>query len=359
MERVRMILLFVGLASVWAAGPVLAQDASCSSCTIECPCACSPLAAAWVARVSTPTLTNVLTFKFAPVNTACTRFVVNAQATIRPPKVLKAWPDANDITEFVGTACMTEEDKVQFTATAYGIQRRFDCLCNDKIAFIAVMSGTIDVPPKEECKTTCVDAECGDRSQCTICKCNEPNELRICFSIAYFDACQDCDRDGFPDQCDAVICDRYDTWLKRVQLQEMCRQGETFIARLKALKGVSSGATGRAFLTTEDNDTRVQFVICVSTMKDICKAEIFVCRTIGGSPEFAIKLFPIPPETPINGDFCGLLTCGKFVSNDCRGPLQGQGIQNLIRAIEEGRATLVISTNRFPNGEIGGLLTDP
>jgi hypothetical protein len=358
MERARMILLFVGLAAVLAAGPVPAQD-SCEACKIKCPCACSPLAAAWVAKFSTPTLTNVQTFKFAPVNTACTRFVLNSQATIRPPKVLKAWPDANDMTGFVGTACQTEECRVEFTAIAYGIQRRFDCLCNDKVAFIAVMSGWIEVPPKEECETTCVDAECGDRSQCMICKCNEPDELKICVNIGYFDACQDTDRDGFPDECDPVICDSFDTCLKRVQLMVPCDPGDTFVARLKALKGVSSGATGRAFLKLEENDTRINFLVCVSTMKDICKAEILVSRTIGGTPEPAVKLFPIPPQTPKTGDFCGLLTCGKFTASHCFGPLQSKKVSDLIKAISEGRATLVVSTNKFPDGEIGGKITDP
>jgi hypothetical protein len=358
MERARMILLFVGLAAVLAAGPVPAQD-SCEACKIKCPCACSPLAAAWVAKFSTPTLTNVQTFKFAPVNTACTRFVLNSQATIRPPKVLKAWPDANDMTGFVGTACQTEECRVEFTAIAYGIQRRFDCLCNDKVAFIAVMSGWIEVPPKEECETTCVDAECGDRSQCMICKCNEPDELKICVNIGYFDACQDTDRDGFPDECDPVICDSFDTCLKRVQLMVPCDPGDTFVARLKALKGVSSGATGRAFLKLEENDTRINFLVCVSTMKDICKAEILVSRTIGGTPEPAVKLFPIPPQTPKTGDFCGLLTCGKFTASHCFGPLQSKKVSDLIKAISEGRASLVVSTNKFPDGEIGGKITDP
>lgn len=376
MGRMRMILLFVGLGAVMAISPLPAADTvqdpnaaptakvgddpMCSSCGVtKCPCACSPLAGAWVASFSSPTLTNVQTFKFTPVNQACTRFNVNSEATIRSAKVLKAWPDANDMTEFAGTACMNEEGRVEFTAIAYGIERRFDCRCNDRIAFIAIMSGTVEVPPKEECETSCTDAECGDRSVCTVCKCNEPNELPIRVNIAYFDASQDTDRDGFPDQCDAVICEKHETCLKRVRLMKPCESGDTFIARMMALKGVSSGATGRAFFTLMDDDTKVQFVVTVSTMKDITKAEILIAPKEGDPGQAAVLLFPIPPEKEKTGDFCGLLTCGTFTANDCFGPLKNKRIADLVKAINEGRATVVVSTKKHPNGEIGGKITDP
>jgi hypothetical protein len=82
--------------------------------------------------------TNVLTFN-ALVNPAHP-----VPQTRRPPSAAEgagAWPDANDTTEFVGTA-PDRRYKVEFTAIAYGIERRFDCRCNDRIAFIAVMSGS-------------------------------------------------------------------------------------------------------------------------------------------------------------------------------------------------------------------------
>jgi hypothetical protein len=221
------------------------------------------------------------------------------------------------------------------------------------------MSGTIELPPPEECEKSCTDAECGDRAVCEVCKCNEPNELPICVNIGYFDACQDTDRDGFPDECDAVICEKHDTKLKRVRLMYPCEEGDTFIARMTALKGVSSGATGRAFFTLQENDSQVQFVVCVSTMKDITKAEILIAPKAGDPGQAAVLLFPIPPEKEKNGDFCGLLACGTFTADDCFGPLKNKRIADLVKAINEGRATVVVSTKKYPNGEIGGKIADP
>jgi hypothetical protein len=183
--------------------------------------------------------------------------------------------------------------------------------------------------------------------------------LNVCVNIGYFDACRDTDRDGFPDECDAVICEKHDTKLRRVPLLEPCEPADSFLARMVAVKGVSSGASGRAFFTLQDNDSQVQFVICVSTMKDITKAEILVAPKAGDPGSGVVLLFPIPSEKEKSGDFCGLLTCGTFKAPHCYGPLKNKKIADLVKAINEGRATVVISTKKCPGGEIGGKITDP
>ena len=149
MERTRttvLLLLAVGLTSMIAIGavdpgaaatPVPAPTAStpaiaatgetpCSSC-LKCPCGCSPLAGAWVAKLScdpsSSTETVIQTFKFAPINEGCTKFVVNSQTVTRLAKVAKFWPDACDQTEFVGIACKDEWKNIKLTAISYGVKR--------------------------------------------------------------------------------------------------------------------------------------------------------------------------------------------------------------------------------------------
>ena len=99
-----------------------AGDTSCS-CTLQCPCGCSPLAGAWTAKLTSTKETTITTFKLLPVNDECTKFAVNAQITTRSARVIKCWPDACDLTEFVGTACKRQWNDVQFTAIGYGVKR--------------------------------------------------------------------------------------------------------------------------------------------------------------------------------------------------------------------------------------------
>jgi hypothetical protein len=369
MERMRTILFLfaIGVASMVVVSPGGAADVPqdpvatpelAAAGEPSCPCACSPLAGAWIAKLSSPVATSIDTFKFLPVDTACTRFAVNAQITVRDAKVLKAWPDANEITEFVGTACRTEKKKVEFTAIGYGVEKRFDCRCNDKVAFIAIMSGCVEVPEKcEKCEQACQDAECG--CSATVCTCEEPKELEMTLNVAYFDACQDEDRDGFPDACNAVICISHKTKIKRVELMPPCEPGESFIARLSACEDCSSQATGRAFFKLEDDDKKVSFVICVACIKDVTKAEIFISAEEGEQGTPAVQLFPTDTVKEKSAEICGLLACGTFSASDFFGPLKNKKIADLVKAIEEERATVVITTKKFPKGEICGPIEDP
>ena len=82
------------------------------------------------------------TFKFAPVNVKCDKFVVNAQTIARPKKAIDLFPEVTDLTEFVGIACKADKE-VNFTALSYGVKRTEE---TDETIFIAVLSGTIALP---------------------------------------------------------------------------------------------------------------------------------------------------------------------------------------------------------------------
>jgi hypothetical protein len=245
MERTRtklFLLLVVSLTLMWAVPPsgaadaatvppaaptgasaasavAAAGDASCS-CTLKCPCGCSPLAGSWTAKLISTKETTITTFKLLPVNEGCTKFAVNAQITTRSARVIKCWPDACELTEFVGTACKTQWNDVQFTAIGYGVKRCDPNACDpnnsgarDKVVFIAVLTGLIDLP-----------ASCLDCNQPPDGVCDEPEEIPMVVYVSYFDAEQDQDRDGRPDcECsEAVICACFETKLKRVNLAEPC-----------------------------------------------------------------------------------------------------------------------------------------
>jgi hypothetical protein len=267
----------------------------------ECEYACSPLAGAWIARLSTEkdwenitvaheeddkdgkdddgkdkkSRRSLQTFKFAPVNKECDKFVVNAQTITRPERVIKAFSEVTDLTEFVGIACKTGSRKVDVTAISYGIERKKEA---DKAIFIAVLSGTIELPKEWEssqegdhhekeddhykckcCEDGCKDSKCscktGDHSskdgpagKCSCCKdsCKDSDceckagkyadhqdsekreELRAELTVAYFDAEQDEDGDGFPDSdAEAIVCLPFEAKFKRVELVPPCKPEKT------------------------------------------------------------------------------------------------------------------------------------
>ncbi len=407
MERTRTILLLllvVGLTATTGmsaansaqapAGstPAIAAagETPCSS-SLKCPCGCSPLAGAWVAKLSLSTdkhsssmeETIIQTFKFAPVNEGCTKFVVNSQSVTRLAKVGKFWPDACDQTEFVGIACKDEWKDIKLTAISYGVQR---CITSetgkvirgtsgeatkcptttDKVVFIAVMTAKIEVPEScLECDSTGKynpdPKSSGKDGNSTTDgtytgECKEPKELGATIFISFFDAAQDKDRDGFPDEpCDEpVLCVRFETCLKRVEQMEPCEaENKSFTACLGPCKDVNTPATGRAFIVIDEEEQDVDVVLTVQNIKDVTKAAL----QINGAD--VLILFPIPPEKPREGDVEGLLTCAEIPVKDFIGSLKGKKLEDLVQAIEAGRVTVVVSTKKFPNGEICGTVEDP
>ncbi len=407
MERTRTILLWllvVGLTSTTAraANPAQVPAAStpalaaagetpCSS-TLKCPCGCSPLAGAWVAKLSVSTdkhsssmeETIIQTFKFAPVNEGCTKFVVNSQATTRLAKVAKFWPDACDQTEFVGIACKDERKDIKLTAISYGVQRCITSdtrktiagtsgettkcpMTTDKVVFLAVMTARIEIPESclkydptgndnSDLKSSNTEGGSSATESTYTGECKEPKELNATIFVSYFDAAQDADRDGFPDDtCDEpVLCVRFETCLKRVEQREPCdAETKSFVACLTACKDVNTAATGRAFIVEDEEEQDVDVVVTVQNIKDVTKAAL----QINGAD--VLIVFPVPPEKPKDGDVEGLLSCGEFTAKDLIGSLKGKKIEELFKALEEGRVTVVVSTTKFANGEICGTVEDP
>ncbi len=415
MERTRttwLFLLVVGLTSMTALGaaapgaaatpaqaPAIAAagESPCSG-SLKCPCGCSPLAGAWVAKLfsesgaksSSSREESILqTFKFAPVNDGCTKFVVNSQSVTRLAKVGKFWPDACDQTEFVGIACKDEWKDIRLTAISFGVQR---CLTSedrkiiagtsgettkcptttDKVAFIAIMTAKIEIPDScVDCNTSSNDGsnpKSSDKEGKPPASdnkeydgpCKEPQELKATIFISFFDAAQDIDRDGFPDEpCDEpVLCVRFETCLKRVNLREPCEaENKSFTACLGPCKDngkdVNTPATGRAFIVIDEEEQDVDVVLTVKDIKDVTKAAL----QINGAD--VLILFPVPPDKAKDGDVEGLLVCAELPVKNLIGSLKGKKLADLLKAIEEGKVTVVVSTKKFPKGEICGTVEDP
>jgi hypothetical protein len=389
-----LLLLVVGLASMTVVAAVSSGTAATTpalaaageppcSCVVKCPCGCSPLAGAWVARLVLPTdksssweETIIQTFKFAPINEGCSKLVVNSQATTRPEKVAKFWPEACDQTEFVGVACEDDWKDMKFTAISYGVQRcaytlllgreATTCLpTKDKIQFIAVMTGRIELPescldcgssdqsdgnyPNGDGKSSNTDGESSTPDGTYTGECKEPKELPAQIFVAYFDAAQDADHDGFPDcSCDeAVLCLKFEACLKRVEQVAPCdTESKSFAACLAACEGVETSASGKAFIKVDEEEQDVDVVVTVKNIKDVRKAAL----QIDGQDVLIVF-------TSSKSDTCdGLLVCEEFTAKDLKG---GKKLADLCRALEAGRVTVVVSTAEHSNGEICGPVEDP
>lgn len=332
MERTRIrasLLCSAALISIMAfTSPVATASGASAS---------SPLAGAWVAKLTSRDESFIQTFTFVPITQDCSQFVLNAQTTTRLGKVIKFWPDATSLTEFVGTASPSTWEDLQFTALSYGVARSEK---QDQIRFIAIMTGRIEMPG-------------GGASDPTA---KIPDELQATIYISYFDAGQDLDGDGFPD-CDsseAVLCVCFDTKLKRVPQREPCEESKSFVACLEKCKDVNTPATGRAFFRILEGDQKICFVLTVKGIQDVTKATVQVNGTD------ALTLFPFPPNTKgKDGDCEGLLSSGSFSAKDCYGPWKNKKFADIEAAMAQGQATVVVFTKKCPKGEICGKTENP
>jgi hypothetical protein len=365
MERTRMtlFLLSIGLVLMTGVNPTLAAStasdqaaadqaattpavtATGEKCTdtLTCPSACSPLAGAWITKLSTPTETVLQTFKFVPINQECSTFTVNSQAGTRLAKVIKFWPTATHLTEFVGTACAATWNDLQFTALGYGVERGEMA---DKVVFIQVITGRIEVP--EGC------GPCSGKDPNDATSKEFSDELKVTIYESFFDADQDVDRDGFPDKCEPVVCLCFETKLKRVKVMEPCEESKSRVACLEKCKDCNTPATGRAFVNVREKNQEICFVLTVKGLKDVTKATIQV------NEKDVVTLFPFPPDTKSKDGACeGLLSCGCILVKDCVGSWKGKKFADIIKEIEEGKATVIVATKKFPKGEICGKIEDP
>lgn len=349
------LLLIVGMAALVPICPCGAADvtqdltaAAAGGCP-QCTCSCSPWLGAWVGGFTEDGKDNaanaqdmcakkmIETFKFSMINLSCDQFALNLQASLCEDKVYKAFPEANDMTEFVGVACKSEETKVVFTAVGYGMKK--DGVC-DEVVFIAIKSGTVVLP----------------------CSTGDPNAADVAETISIYAAEQDTNGDGLPDDCESVLCFSRTGLIKRVlNKPPQCKPSDSYVAMLKPCKDCQSEGTGKAFFKLVEDDAKLSFVVTAKNIKDATKVTIQSVAAAGDEKgEVCVVLCPIAPATECkSGDICGLVCCGVIADKDCTGPLQGKKIADLIKLIDEGKAVVVIATTKYPEGELCGPIEDP
>ncbi|MHB1485351.1 MAG: CHRD domain-containing protein [Saccharofermentanales bacterium] len=115
--------------------------------------------------------------------------------------------------------------------------------------------------------------------------------------------------------------------------------------------------TGIAMFVLSDEMDEMTFKLIVANIKDVTMAHIHVAATPGGDGAPAVWLYPDdPPAVLIPGRTQGILNMGTFTAADFIGPLAGMTMQDLLTAIDEGRAYVNVHTTAYPGGEIRGTI---
>lgn len=112
-----------------------------------------------------------------------------------------------------------------------------------------------------------------------------------------------------------------------------------------------SSATGRAFFSLNPNGQSIDYTLDVSNLNDPTEAHIHVVDSNGRIGE---DIAPLYTGGRIPGSFTGELVHGMITADELMGPFKGQPLSALIDAFNAGRIAVVVHSERFPNGEIGG-----
>ena len=121
--------------------------------------------------------------------------------------------------------------------------------------------------------------------------------------------------------------------------------------------GTNSTATGGTLLEVSPDGNSISYRLTVEGIENVTQAHIHVASTPGGNGSPAVWLYPpAPPATLKPGQFTGVLGEGQITDASLIGPLAGQTLADLIKAIRENRAYVNVHTQQFPGGEIRGPL---
>ena len=121
--------------------------------------------------------------------------------------------------------------------------------------------------------------------------------------------------------------------------------------------GTNSDAHGNAVFMFNDDGSALKYKLVVNGLENVTMAHIHVAAVPGGDGPPVLWLYPdAPPPTLIDGTFNGLLGSRTVTSADLTGAAGISSLNNLITAIEEGRAYVNVHTTTNPGGEIRGTI---
>ena len=127
----------------------------------------------------------------------------------------------------------------------------------------------------------------------------------------------------------------------------------TFSADLKPTVGSNSHATGKATLELQDNGQNVKYDVSASGLGNVSGVVISQEMGSGRAPD-VVSLKQASTSGLKSG---GGSASGTFTKSDLIGPLQGKGIVDFVKAINDGKIVFRIMTTTYPLGEIVGTVT--
>src|SRR6476619_6895308 len=127
----------------------------------------------------------------------------------------------------------------------------------------------------------------------------------------------------------------------------------TFSADLKPTVGTNSNATGKATLELQDNGQNVKYDVSASGLGNVSGVVISQEMGSGRAPD-VVSLKQASTRGLKSG---GGSARGTFTKSDLIGPLQGKGIVDFVKAINDGKIVFRIMTTTYPLGEIVGTVT--
>lgn len=134
-------------------------------------------------------------------------------------------------------------------------------------------------------------------------------------------------------------------------------QQMSYSTELTAPEGVETAASGSSSVEVEGESG--SYSISVQDLSDINMAHIHVADEPGGNGPPVLWLHPSTdarePQLQ-EGMTSGELASGTFQESEFVGPLEGMTMQDLVTAIDDGRAYVNVHTTEYPDGEISGFL---
>ena len=119
--------------------------------------------------------------------------------------------------------------------------------------------------------------------------------------------------------------------------------------------GTESQAHGRAVFIFSEDGSAMKFKLIINGLNNTTMAHIHVAEAPGLNGPPVLWLYPdAPPPTLIEGTLNGLLGSNSVTSADFTGSAGITSLDDLQKAILEGRAYVNVHTSAFPAGEIRG-----
>ena len=127
-----------------------------------------------------------------------------------------------------------------------------------------------------------------------------------------------------------------------------------FTADLQPRSG--SNATGKANLELNGDQKLVKYTIKGTGLNNITGIAISQETGTGRAPDVVtIRSAPQSGIEPSSGE--REIAKGNFTASDFMGPLQGKNLADFVKAIDDGKIIITVSTGPYPLGEIFGNVT--